>query len=191
MEALIFVALVQHIAYWRSAMILNILIAGVMSTAAGVGFSPDVNNPAYWDRAAVVYAEITKVSLESVATYKIQIHPIATLTGDFDSAYHDDLSAYASFGNVMVSDRQKPPQEGTKAIVIFDWGTEKYSDQYWITDRGASFMPIDKRGMRPSICEVTGFDDPKVTETIENLRKLRGRQREETERKAAAEKKGK
>ena len=46
----------------------------------------------------------------------------------------------------------------------------------------------------PCLIEVTGFDDPKVTETIENLCKLRGKQREEAEkakaeRKAAAAKK--
>ena len=42
--------------------------------------------------------------------------------------------------------------------------------------------------IRPALFEVTGFDDPKVAETIENLRKLRGKQREEAE-KAKAEQK--
>jgi hypothetical protein len=36
--------------------------------------------------------------------------------------------------------------------------------------------------------EVTGFDDPNVTNTIENLRELRGKQRDEAE-KAKAEQK--
>jgi hypothetical protein len=67
---------------------------------------------------------------------------------------------------------------------------------YSIPNGNASFFPKDDRGFRPCIFEVTGFDDPKVTETIENLRKLRGKQREEAEKakaeqKAAAEKNGK
>jgi hypothetical protein len=36
------------------------------------------------------------------------------------------------------------------------------------------------------IIEVTGFDDPKVTETIEKLRKLRAAHRAEGEKKAPA-----
>lgn len=37
---------------------------------------------------------------------------------------------------------------------------------------------------RPDIFEVTGFDDPKVTETVENLCKVRGKQCEEAEKEA-------
>jgi hypothetical protein len=63
-----------------------------------------------------------------------------------------------------------------------------------------TFFPENDRLDWPALFEVTGFDDPKVTETIENLRKLRGKQREDAEKakaekeaqqKAAAEKKGK
>jgi hypothetical protein len=75
--------------------------------------------------------------------------------------------------------------------VLVERYREKNSQSYAIPTGSASFFPIDKNGGRPCVFEVSGFDDPKVAETIENLRKLRGKQREEAEKKAAAEPKSK
>jgi hypothetical protein len=79
-----------------------------------------------------------------------------------------------------------PPRKGAKVVVVI----RKIGSNpiYSIENGHAGFFPRDKNGDQPCLFEVTGFDDPKVTETIDNLRKLRGKQRAEAE-KAQAEKK--
>jgi len=61
--------------------------------------------------------------------------------------------------------------------------TAKGQQIYLVPNGTVKFVPG-----HVGIVEVTGFDDPKVTETIENLRKLRGKQREEAEKSKAEQK---
>ena len=88
---------------------------------------------------------------------------------------------------------REAPQKGATAVVLLVRRNVGAKTTYWIPSSSVPCFPrLGQQPFpdaRPALCEVTGFDDPKVTETIENLRKLRGKQREEAEQKAAAEKK--
>ena len=108
--------------------------------------------------------------------------------GEFDAGFW--------FGP-MLSAIHKAPPSGAKVIVVVQrlfLPSDKVG--YSIPNGAAAFFPeiewpdtSPPTKVRPCLVEVTGFDDPKVTETIENLGKLRGKQREQAEKQAAAEKK--
>jgi hypothetical protein len=76
------------------------------------------------------------------------------------------------------------PKKGSKVVVLISGKEPDEHGRYYIAPSQVLFFPKDSYGDKPALCEVTGFDDPKVTEIIENLRKLRGKQREEAEQKA-------
>jgi hypothetical protein len=140
---------------------------------------------AYWNNALVVYAEVIGVELGSPSpACLVELNPIAVLSGTLDPALQGSISASANIRlrHTLITEF---PKKGQKVIVLL----ERDGDgKYQIPDAIIKFFP--KQRYMP-IFEVTGFDDPMVTETIENLHKLRGKQREEAEQKAAAEKKGK
>jgi hypothetical protein len=155
------------------------------SVTSGLGYSQvDGKEPEVWERASVIYAAVTDVETNRPEQYVIHLQPLATLTGKFDSAMFSEIEVPSDVsktsGNTMIRD---VPKRGMRVIVYV--GNDQVHPSR-IPAGPVFFMP-DHLGL----VEVTGFDDPKVTETIENLRKLRGKQREEAEQKAAAEKKGK
>jgi hypothetical protein len=138
-----------------------------------------------------VYAEVIGFELGSPSPACIvELNPIAVLSGTLDPALQGSVRASARIRlrHTVITEY---PKIGQKVIVLLERdGDEKYQ----IPDAIIKFFP-KQRGCMP-LFEVTGFDDPMVNKTIENLRKLRGKQREEAEQakaeqKAAAEKKGK
>ena len=145
-----------------------------------------------WDRGqTVLYAETIDASTEK-SWNTIRLKPLATLGGRMDPAFLGEISAHAWVGSSMISSIHSLPAKGAKiVVVVIPPNPEKEKGLYLIPNGDAAFFPTNARGQQPCLFEVTGFDDPKVTETIENLRKLRGKQREEAERNAAAEKMGK
>jgi hypothetical protein len=171
----------------------------VLTCALALGgiTTSDGTERGYWNSTGVVYCEIMKVEVmreiveingqsASSSTTKVVLKPIATLAGTIDPSSPSTIRADAEFG-VGWSAMYEPPAEGSKAVVVID----RYENQFSIPNGGVLYMP-NKR----AIMEVNAFDDPKVTETIENLRKLRSQQHEKAEQtkaeqKAAAEKKGK
>ncbi len=140
----------------------------------------------------MLYAETTAVNKNSAGSYTISIKPLASLSGAFDCAAEPNLSAYALFGSPKISAISDAPRPGSRIIILIqETVVEKNLSgrqplRFEVPNGDIAFFPKEKRDVRPAIFEVTGFDDPKVTETIENLRKLRGKQREEAE-KAKAE----
>ena len=124
----------------------------------------------------VLYAEVTATEGFEKASGRIQLSPLATLAGRFDAAYMGEIEALATIG-IPVSAIAKVPAKGTKVIVILNRVMNKPDHlEYQIPNASIDALPIIGQGRRPAIVEVTSFDDPKVTETIENLRKLRGQQ---------------
>jgi hypothetical protein len=169
-----------------------------------------VENPQFWsnDGAFVVYGQVLDVRKESAdRTGELLIRPIATLSGDFDSAKSGDIPVTVLMGRgVAFYSILGAPTNGSKIIAVITRVPANVSNTntayLHIPNSFVNCFPIDPKWKaigidgRPPLFEVTGFDDPKVTETIENLRKLRGKQREEAEKakaeqKAAAEKNGK
>ena len=129
----------------------------------------------YWQNSAVFYAEITKIDTHD-GRDTISFRPVALLGGSVDPSAYPEITATTWFGP-EVSAIEEKPAVGAKAIILVE-----HFANWFVPNGGVDFLPD-----HVAICPVTGFDDPKVTETIENLRKLRGKQREEAE-KAAAEK---
>jgi hypothetical protein len=176
-------------------MYLKFMLA-IFGLASNYGVAwPEGNSAEYWRNAAVQYAEVLKVEAPEHGMDIIHLKPLAVLTGTCDAAYQEEITANAWTG-LVVSKIAKPPVKGAKVLVVgsFNW-TDNGKRYLFIPNGDATFFPeIDRPNWphpikdRPCLFEVTGFDDPKVTETIENLRKLRGKQREEAE-KAEAEKK--
>lgn len=151
----------------------------------------DGTEAGYWDNKAVVYCEITKVEavretakmnrqLVEGQTTTVVLKPIAALTGTIDPTSVPTIRAYTVFGLKWCGELTQPT-DGAKAIVVI----ETYGEGKFAIPNGAVLYMPDKLG----ICEVKNFDDPKVTETIENLRKLRGKQREEVDQKTGEKKK--
>ena len=110
----------------------------------------------------------------------LHIRPLATLSGGLDAALAGDILAHASmsgsYGDVILT----PPGKGSNIVVLLRrvkrCMADRESEYIWIPRAFVSCFPVDprwtQRGVdgRPPLFEVTGFDDPKVTETIENLR---------------------
>jgi hypothetical protein len=139
----------------------------------------------YWTYASVVYCEVISSDEYEKNRYKLALKPIATFTGSLDSALHDRLVFENIVANKMFDGiAYDIPANGSKVVVVVEDYTNTEKPHYFIPPGPVHFMP---RGH--GLIEVTGFDDPKVTETIENLRKLRGKQREDAEKQSAAEKK--
>ncbi len=136
--------------------------------------------PAYWKNAAVIYARIDDVKKVLGDQYKLRLRGIATLTGEYDTAAENiiDVDVRIQWGQRAV---QFVPPRGVHVIALIQ---RDRNGSYFIPDVRPRFLAAPE-----PLITVTGFDDPKVTETIENLRKLRGKQREEAEKAAASEKK--
>jgi hypothetical protein len=150
-----------------------------------------------WDQyLTVFYAEVVDTQPHEhvpirVTNWYIRLKPLATLSGHLDAACVGEITADAAISNGNVSVIASVPKKGSKVVVLVTGKEPDEHGHYYIAPSDVLFFPKDSNGNKPALCEVTGVDDPKVTETIENLRKLRGKQREEAEQKAAAEKKGK
>jgi hypothetical protein len=169
-----------------------LLAVGVCASEA----APAVEDPSFWadGGASVLYAEIRGYTQPGPG--KLTVRPLATLSGELDSAMKDDIVADTRIVGIIGGGQlHEPPAKGAKVILLLCHRFQNDNDSYWIPSSNVSCFPKSQQqpfpDARPALFEVTGFDDPKVTETIENLRKLRGKQREEAEQKAAAEKKGK
>ncbi len=155
----------------------------------------DGSPPELWQNAAVLYAEVqsTKLNNEEIpnksdkhpggalqnADYSIRIKPIATLTGNFDSAREQDIEIQTQVFGTAVMDQgaiHQVPANHAKIIVMIKWNDSASDRKNRVPTWDVRFFPQDTNKNRPALFEVTGFDDPKVTETIENLRKLRADQ---------------
>jgi hypothetical protein len=163
----------------------------------------NVNDQDFWRFSSVIYAEVLgsrRYNAGDASSYtmdEITLLPIATLSGSFDCAYVGEFTA-GTWVNRMSSHIQKFPPKGAKVIVLLSHGIpdkELSKKRSFVIPNGgcACFPGVQLEGQNvgklyPCLFEVTGFDDPKVTQTIENLRKLRAKHREEAE-KAQAEKK--
>ena len=150
---------------------------------------------ANWENQSVLFAEVVSATQVSAAGWSIRLRPLAVLPGNFDPAFTGKIDAGVWIGD-LAGVIAEAPKNGTNVIVVLQHAVLNRKDVYSIPNGAAAFFPqierqdtIPPTKVRPCLVVVTGFDDPKVTETIENLRKLRGKQREETEQKAAAEKK--
>lgn len=142
-----------------------------------------------WQQLAVLYAEVgdaeklvdgKRVKLtekdrtkESLGDCYIQLKPLATLTGNFDCALHKEFVVHASirgFGlQLQPSDIPRVPGEGAKVIVLVHWRSGKYN----VRQDSVAFFPKNEENNRPALCPVENFEDPKVKEVIEALRKIR------------------
>ncbi len=144
----------------------------------------DGSDPQLWESANVLYAEVVNVQHIVGIEYRIALRPIATLSGTFDPALHSEILAYASIGDQWIDGSliRKVPEKGAKVVVLVERLSSPPSqpDTYGIPNGPLNF------GSGVGLIEVTGFEDPKVTEMIESVRKIRGKQREEAE-KAKAE----
>jgi hypothetical protein len=138
----------------------------------------------FWDNHAVIYAEITEVKKDR-GSYFVDLLPFATLTGKWDAAFDRQVTA-----GVWVTPETAPnasminevPKKGTKVVAsIARPMVLKGASWFGLPNGPVMFMAQNK-----GTIEVTGFDDPKVTETIEKLPKLRAKQREEAEKNAPA-----
>jgi hypothetical protein len=172
------------------------MLMSLLLTLCGFASESAIADPGtaakHWDRGqAVLYAEMMDASAEK-SWNTIRLKPLATIGGRMDPAFSGEISAHAWIGSSMISSIHSLLAKGAKVVVVvIPPNPEKDKGLYFIPNGDADFFPTNAQGQQPCLFEVTGFDDPKVTETIENLRKLRGKQREEAEQKAAAEKKGK
>jgi hypothetical protein len=164
-------------------MAIILLLFQTVSAPASSDQLVDGTRAAYWNNAAIVYAGVIGFELGSPSPACIvELNPIAVLGGTLDPALQGSVRASARIRlrHTVITEY---PKTGQKVIVLL----ERDGDgKFQIPDAIVKFFP-KRRGCMP-LFEVTGFEDPMVTETIENLRKLRGKQREEAEQKAAAEK---
>jgi hypothetical protein len=142
-----------------------------------------------WQQLAVLYAEMgevekieqgkrVKLSKEERASERlrgcvIHLKPLATLTGNFDCALHDDLpvNAYIFNGQLQETDLRRLPPEGARVIVFVQLDLD--SGKYSVPHSAVDFFPKDERYNRPGLFPVESFEDPKVNEVIETLHKLR------------------
>ena len=135
----------------------------------------------------VVYAEVKNVQQTEGPSHIIKLDPLSTLMGDLDPSMEVSISAAVSIGG-NVSEIAEPPPVGAKVICLLSRVTSKTrrdNIRFTITNGVMTHFPKQINGKEsPAMFIVSGFDDPKVKETIENLRKYRAKDREEAEQKA-------
>ena len=90
-----------------------------MIALAGVG-GTDGERADYWDRATVLYANVTEVRDLGRSSFKLQLQPIATLTGKIDSAMCGELMAAAYIESPEITNIRKSPAKGAKVIVLVE-----------------------------------------------------------------------
>jgi hypothetical protein len=136
-------------------------------------------SPDYWNRAAVIYAEVVNVeeyhrpnSSEGTGYSIVHLRPIAVLTGKFDAALTGEISAGAWISGPPATDIIGPISKGKKVIALLNLSEDNSKRGFEIPNVGLRelFPKNEKFNAYPCLFEVAGFDDPKVTETIENLR---------------------
>jgi hypothetical protein len=144
--------------------------------------------PKKWKNQGVLYAEVREVkklekegerklsdkelSSDSLGEVAIYLTPLATLTGGIDAASQDELRVVCHLGrgpSFTPSVLLNAPKPGAKIIA---W-LHRNNDYYATSPERVEFFPENERGRRPAIFEVASFDDPKVGETMQNLRKMR------------------
>ena len=148
-----------------------LLAVGVCASEA----APAVEDPSFWadGGASVLYAEIRGYTQPGPG--KLTVRPLATLSGELDSAMKDDIVADTRIVGIIGGGQlHEPPAKGAKVILLLCHRFQYDNDSYWIPSSNVSCFPKSQQqpfpDARPAIFEVTGFDDPMVTETIENLR---------------------
>lgn len=188
----------RTLAVHAAATIVACAVAGENAADAGKPFVP-LSTPAYWSRmgGAVLYAEVIGVRHGShIEDNRIELRPIAALTGDFDQALHSNFLAMAPIGGATGAVRA-PPADGAKVIVLVDRpadaaaradGKRLYSEStlFRIPDVSVACFPDSAEpaapGHKPPLFTIRGFDDPRVAETMDRLRTIRGEHRSEAEK---------
>ena len=178
-------------------------VISVASAASATTGSAPIESGEYWaeNDVFVLFAKVIDVE-DARGGVIMTLRPIATLAGRFDPAFAPDIRVGASAGFLFGVVLPKGPAKGAYIVALIKHGIaprdepemQSHPEYYSVPNASISCFPPTNASQlgpahAPALFEVAGFDDPKVTETIENLRKLRGKQREEAEQKAAAEKK--
>src|SRR5947208_1010759 len=73
---------------------------------------------AYWERGFVLYAEVMEVRPVTHSSYKIRLKPLATLTGNFDAAFENELDVEAVIGSLNTGIIMRPPEKGSRILVL-------------------------------------------------------------------------
>ena len=128
----------------------------------------DVNpSEIFWHAGAVVYAEVADVKPDESSGILIRLKPFATLSGQLDPAFQGEIPAHAIIDSysIKTSEIKKAPAKGAMVLaVVVDTRTADGTQIYWVPNGQVKFL-----AGHVGIVEVKGFDDPKVTETIENF----------------------
>ena len=140
-----------------------------------------VDTSQFWNKegAFVIYADVLDVKQETAdRAGELLLRPIATLSGDFDSASSADISVSVAMGSVYYA-IITTPAKGSKVVVLVKRvpaiPNSASTDVLRVPNAFVSCFPVapewKAKGIegRPPLFEVTGFDDQKVKETIENL----------------------
>ena len=131
------------------------------------------------DRNSVVIAKIEDIEeLDAKldhGTHHATIHPIATIAGTLDPSLYSTLDVRFYVSDMTSSiKRSKPlPKNGDLVLVVISLAAPPTKDETspkngFIISDICTFMPNDS-----SLVELKGFDDSRVMETLERLRKVR------------------
>src|SRR5436189_1344903 len=141
-----------------------ILLILELFTVAGVEVTTgtDAN---YWNDSFVVYAEFLSAKKTTGTHYVVRVKPIATLAGTYDPSAHSDIIAETEIGSTIGDGSEIPtvPKKNSKILIVIDRRSISATKRNFVPSGPVLFM-AGRRGM----IEVSGFDDEKVSDTIEN-----------------------
>jgi len=124
---------------------------------------------------SVIVAEIRdvrKIPGDGDRPYAATLVPAATIAGDFDASLHPTLSV-RFYVSALTSSINRPPQNGTlvlASVIIGRRHADEKEPSDWIDSDLVAFMP-GQSGLVALEC----FADPKVAQTLEKIRAVRGR----------------
>ena len=144
--------------------------------AGGLGTTTGAE-PRLWTdyHYSVIVAEIRdvrKIPGDGDRPYAATLVPAATIAGDFDASLHPTLSV-RFYVSALTSSINRPPQNGTlvlASVVIGRRHADEKEPSDWIDSDLVAFMP-GQSGLVALEC----FADPKVAQTLEKIRAVRGR----------------
>jgi hypothetical protein len=147
-----------------------ILLAGVLLAASQPTESPQERKPGFvagpTDYESVVYADITSVTeRDGKPYYPITLKIRCTLAGPYDAARFPVLTtSIVRRWQLGQPPLPAPPKVNAHVVVCLVSGRVPWYIPYYYP---APFMPDEW-----PILEVTGFDDPKVTDILSRMRKI-------------------
>lgn len=152
----------------------SILVTLWCSCAGAASYTIDGRTEETWSKGAlfVVVATVKTVHPvermpEDATTHVVTLVPHATLAGSFDAGLQPEITAPMSVGLYETSIKSAPPAESLAIVVVL---RRKEHPSLCVAGATIAFVPGGS-----ALTVVTGWDDPRIAETLKRIQTARAK----------------